>query len=149
MLPAPEGPSGLHDEAPRVTVAPDMPRGGMVEVRAEDPHRPVRVTLAEGPPRLPRFLHVGVEVAAPARLGHLHRAVHEVARDDGLAVTRTEAHAHVARGVSRRRLEPELVGDAVVHLDQRGEPGIQYRPHAVGQNAPSVLVLLAGPVLEL
>src|SRR5262245_28197629 len=139
---APEGPSALHAEAPRVAVAPDMPGGGMVEVRAEDPHRPVRVALAEGPPRLPRLLYVGVEVAAPARLGHLHGTVHKIARDDGLAVARAEAHAHVARRVPGRGLEPELVGDAVVHLDERREPGVQHRLHAVAENAPRVLVLL-------
>src|SRR4029434_7079720 len=146
---APEGPSAPHDETPGVAVAPDMAGGGMVEERAEHHHRSMRLALAAGPPRLPRLLHVAVEVAAPAGLGDLHGTVHEVAGDHRLAAAPPEAHADVARRVPRRGLEPELLGHAVVHLHQRGEPGLEHRLHAVGQDAPRVLVALAGPVLDI
>jgi hypothetical protein len=33
----------------------------------------------------------------------------------------------------------------MVHLDELGEPGLQHRRHAVGQDAPRVLVALAQP----
>ena len=88
-------------------------------------------------------------MAAPVRLGHLDRMVHEIAADDRIRVARAKAHTRVPRRVTRRGLQPDLVADPMVHLDQRREPGVQHRRDAVVHDPRGVLVALARPVLPL
>src|SRR5437763_1656073 len=52
-------------------------------------------------------------------------------------------------GVAGRRLEPDPVRDAMVHLDQLGEPRVQHRRDAVGEDALGPVLVLGGPVLPL
>jgi hypothetical protein len=49
--------------------------------------------------------------------------------------------------MTRRGLQPDLVGDAVIHRNQIREAGVQHRGDAVGHDSPGALVVLAGPVL--
>src|SRR5213080_4762799 len=130
-------------------MADDVPGGGIVEVRAENGDTAARVALAERAPRLARRFGIDVEVAAPLRLGHLDRMVHEIAGDDRIRVARAKAHTRVPRRVTRRGLQPDLVADPMVHLDQRREPGVQHRRDAVAHDPRGVRVARARPVLPL
>src|SRR6185369_10203304 len=133
-------------ESPARTVADDAARRRVMEVGAEHGHAAVGVALAEGAARLAGLLDVAVEVAAPLRLGHLHGTVHEVPGDDGLTVARAQSHADVPGRVAGGGLEPELVGDPVVHVDEIGQAGVEHGRHAVGHDAPGVLLALGRPV---
>src|SRR2546428_13867417 len=105
-------------------MADDVPGGGIVEVRAENGDTAARVALAERAPRLARRFGIDVEVAAPLRLGHLDRMVHEIAGDDRIRLARAKAPARASRRVTPRRIQPELVADPIVHLGPPREPGI-------------------------
>src|SRR6185436_6877185 len=112
-------------EAPALPAPDDAAGGGVVKVRTEHADARVGVALAEGATSLLGLLDVAVEVAAPARLGDLHRAVHEVAGDDRLGFAAAQAHADVAGRVARCGLQPDRIGQLVIHLDQLLESGIE------------------------
>src|SRR5262249_36305508 len=97
----------------------------MVEVRAEHGYGLIGIALAERTPCLPRLGRVRVEVTAPSRLGDLHRVMHEVAGDHRLLAIRSEPHADVTGRVPRCGLEPKLVRDAMVHVHELGQSGVE------------------------
>src|SRR4030095_3097611 len=119
--------SALDDESPGAAVTDDVAGRRVMEVRAEHGDIRAGVPLAERAPGLARLLRVGIEMATPVGLGHLHGAVHEVAGDDGLGVVRLQAHAHVPGRVTGRRLETHLIRHAVVHGDEVGKARVQHR----------------------
>ena len=94
-------------------------------MRPQHQDRLVAVALQERAPRRDRLAKVGVEVAAPFRMRHLHRMMHQVAGDHRLLPARGDSHAEMAGRMAGSRLEPDLIRDPRVAFDQFGQPGIE------------------------
>src|SRR5262245_37921025 len=141
----------LELELPAVAVAHDPARSGVAEVRADDPHLAPGIALDERAARPGPLLLVHVEVAMHLRGSELDRVMHHVAGDDGFLTARADVDADVTRRVARCRLEPHLVGDRVVSLDELVQLRLDDRVDRVDQ-VPEVVVATGGaqmlPVLE-
>jgi hypothetical protein len=74
-------------------------------VRGQDEHAAVGVLLEELLTRLAGPVAVVTEAAVLLRLGHLHRAVHEIPGEHCLPGRRRQPHGDVARRVPWRGLE--------------------------------------------
>src|SRR6516165_5633547 len=100
----------LERELPGRTLAHDPARARIAEVAADDQRLALLIALDERAPRARALSLVHVEVGVQVRHGELDRVMHHVAGDHRLLTARGNAHAHVARRVSGRRLEPHLIG---------------------------------------
>ena len=118
-------------------------------MRAEDLDGPIRVALEERAACPARGLGVDVEVARPGRLGTLHRVMHQVAGDDGVLALRADAHAHVPGRVARRRLQPDLVAQAMIGLDEVREARVEDGPDGVAEDFAVRVVPRRAPVRPL
>ena len=88
----------------------DMAGARRGEVRSENQHRPVSVTLRELAPRLASLLPVTIESTFPVGMAKLNRMMHQIAADYGLFAARGNPDADVARSVAVGRFQPDLVG---------------------------------------
>ena len=82
------------------------------------------------------------------RVAVRQRPSSDTGRVDLKAPAAIVTHDATGRGVVEVRAQ-DGDGRVGVHLDELGEAGLQHRRHAVGQDAPRVLVALARPVLPL
>src|SRR2546426_2159536 len=141
----PGGPSLRgRGEAVAAALADDEARVG--KVPGQDQRAGVGVALDKCAARGARPGRVVAEAARPLRLGHLHRPVHEISREDGLTGRGSETDADMARGVADRRLEAEMLVDFEIAVDEPRLAGLDHRHDAV-RDAPRFL--LAGIALVL
>ena len=118
-------------------------------MRADDHDFPVGVALDECAACLRALLLVHVEVAVHFRGGELDRMMHHVAGDDGFLAARANVHADVTRRVARRRLQPHLVGDCVIRLDEVVQIGLDDRVDRIDQVIEAVVAAGFAQVLPV
>src|SRR5208282_4649842 len=134
-------------EPERIAALRDLPGRRGREMCPEDDDVGVRVFLAERAPRLLRHREVGVETIVPIRIFALNRVMHQVAGYDGFLTLRRNPHTVMTRGVAGRRLEPYLVGDAEIRVDQVGHPDFDDRTHRILDRIARVLAVKVRPVV--
>src|SRR5208282_3226942 len=106
----------IRREAPVFCVAYDISHR-VVEMDGEYARRPVFITREEFPPRLARHFFIDAADRTDFGLGELNGIVKDVARDDGVLSSGENMETHVSRRVAMSRLEPEFVGEAVIHVN--------------------------------
>ena len=70
--------------------------------------------------------------------------MHQISCDHRPLSFGLDTNADVARLVARSRLEPDVVGDAVVRLDKIGQARIDDRPHRVAQDVIGFAIAVPG-----
>src|SRR5690606_39594727 len=110
-------PTTDRDPAP---VAPDLHRPCASEVRGNDQLLVVSGAFQQALTCFRSLLRMLAEAAVVGRFEDLHRAVQNIADEDGAVLTGLEANDRRTGCVAGRRLQAEVAVDAVAVLPQHG-----------------------------
>ena len=126
-----------------------MPGSRRREMRADHQHRLAGNTLHHGAAHPRTRQRIAVEGRRPLGMPELAGVVQHVAGDHGALALGLDQHAHVARGVAGGGHQGNLRRDAVVHLDQHGQPAVKNGLYRIGEDFLLFGIAFGAPVLVL